>query len=44
MRARLTRAILIRHADPAEEARGRCYGTTDVPLSPRGERRPATWQ
>jgi alpha-ribazole phosphatase len=36
---RLTRAILIRHADPAEEARGRCYGTTDIALSPRGERR-----
>ncbi len=35
----LTRAILIRHADPAEEARGRCYGTTDIGLSPRGERR-----
>jgi alpha-ribazole phosphatase len=39
MRERLTRAILIRHADPAEEARGRCYGTTDIGLSPRGERR-----
>jgi broad specificity phosphatase PhoE len=39
MKERLTRLILIRHADPAEEARGRCYGTTDVALSPRGERR-----
>src|SRR5439155_875807 len=33
------RAILIRHADPAEDARGRCYGRTDIALSPRGERR-----
>jgi alpha-ribazole phosphatase len=39
MKERLTRAVLIRHADPAEETRGRCYGTTDVALSPRGERR-----
>jgi alpha-ribazole phosphatase len=39
MKERLTRAILIRHADPAEEVRGRCYGATDVALSPRGERR-----
>jgi alpha-ribazole phosphatase len=39
MRERLTRAILIRHADPIEEARSRCYGRTDVALSPRGERR-----
>lgn len=39
MSQRPTRAILIRHADPAEEARGRCYGATDIGLSPRGERR-----
>jgi broad specificity phosphatase PhoE len=39
MRERLTRAILIRHTDPVDEARARCYGTTDVGLSPRGERR-----
>jgi broad specificity phosphatase PhoE len=39
MSQRLTRAILIRHADPAEEARGRCYGKTEIGLSPRGERR-----
>jgi alpha-ribazole phosphatase len=39
MKDRLTRVILIRHADPAEDARGRCYGRTDIDLSPRGERR-----
>jgi alpha-ribazole phosphatase len=39
MRERPTRAILIRHADPIGEARSRCYGRTDVALSPRGERR-----
>ncbi|HEY2936172.1 MAG TPA: histidine phosphatase family protein, partial [Gaiellaceae bacterium] len=30
------RLLLIRHADPAEEARGRCYGSFDVGLSGRG--------
>lgn len=30
------RLILVRHAEPAEEARGRCYGTLDVGLSERG--------
>jgi alpha-ribazole phosphatase len=39
MKERPTRAIMIRHSDPAEEARGRCYGITDIGLSPRGERR-----
>jgi broad specificity phosphatase PhoE len=28
--------LLIRHAEPAEEARGRCYGTLDVGLSGHG--------
>jgi alpha-ribazole phosphatase len=32
----VTRLVLARHAEPAEEARGRCYGTLDVGLSPRG--------
>jgi alpha-ribazole phosphatase/probable phosphoglycerate mutase len=30
------RLILIRHAEPAEDARGRCYGSLDVDLSPAG--------
>jgi broad specificity phosphatase PhoE len=30
------RLLLIRHADPGEEARGRCYGSLDVGLSGRG--------
>jgi alpha-ribazole phosphatase/probable phosphoglycerate mutase len=30
------RLILVRHAEPADEARGRCYGSLDVELSPRG--------
>jgi alpha-ribazole phosphatase len=29
--------LLIRHAAPVEDARGRCYGRLDVPLSPEGE-------
>lgn len=32
----MTRLILVRHAEPAEEARGRCYGTLDLALSARG--------
>ena len=32
----MSRLILVRHAEPVEEARGRCYGTLDVALSPRG--------
>jgi alpha-ribazole phosphatase len=35
----ITRLLLIRHAQPDEEARGRCYGTLDVGLSTRGQRR-----
>jgi len=33
------RLLLIRHADPAEEVRGRCYGGLDVGLSARGRER-----
>jgi alpha-ribazole phosphatase/probable phosphoglycerate mutase len=32
----VTRLLLIRHAEPDEDARGRCYGRLDVGLSPRG--------
>lgn len=28
--------VLVRHAEPTEEARGRCYGRLDVELSERG--------
>lgn len=34
-----TRLLLIRHAQPAQEARGRCYGRLDIGLSARGHRR-----
>jgi alpha-ribazole phosphatase/probable phosphoglycerate mutase len=30
--------LLVRHAEPREDARGRCYGTLDIGLSPEGER------
>src|SRR5712691_9620585 len=33
-----TRLLLVRHAPPKEEARGRCYGTRDIGLSVRGQR------
>jgi alpha-ribazole phosphatase/probable phosphoglycerate mutase len=33
-----TRVLLVRHAEPADDARGRCYGALDVPLSPLGRR------
>ena len=36
--ARMTRLLLIRHAEPDEAARGRCYGRLDVGLSPAGAR------
>jgi alpha-ribazole phosphatase len=32
-----TRLVLVRHAEPEDDARGRCYGTLDVGLSPQGE-------
>ncbi len=32
----MTRLLLIRHAEPDEDARGRCYGRLDVGLSPTG--------
>jgi alpha-ribazole phosphatase len=35
----VTRLLLLRHAEPADDARGRCYGTLDVGLSERGRRR-----
>ncbi len=31
-----TRIVLIRHAEPDEAVRGRCYGRLDIGLSPRG--------
>lgn len=30
------RLLLVRHAEPEESSRGRCYGSLDVPLSARG--------
>jgi alpha-ribazole phosphatase len=35
----ITRLLLIRHAQPSEEARGCCYGRLDIGLSVRGQRR-----
>jgi alpha-ribazole phosphatase len=32
----MSRLILVRHAEPDEDARGRCYGSLDVGLSARG--------
>jgi len=32
----VTRLVLVRHAEPEEEVRGRCYGTLDVGLSLQG--------
>jgi alpha-ribazole phosphatase/probable phosphoglycerate mutase len=34
-----TRLLLIRHAQPDEEASGRCYGKLDIGLSAPGQRR-----
>lgn len=31
-----TRMVLVRHGQPAEEMKGRCYGRLDVGLSPHG--------
>lgn len=33
------RLLLIRHAEPSEEAHGRCYGSLDIGLSSRGQLR-----
>jgi alpha-ribazole phosphatase len=32
----VSRLVLLRHAEPADESRGRCYGRLDVGLSPVG--------
>ena len=32
----MSRLVLLRHAEPEEDARGRCYGRLDVGLSPDG--------
>lgn len=37
--SQITRLLLVRHSQPNEEARGRCYGTLDIGLSVRGQRR-----
>ncbi len=34
----MSRLVLLRHAEPAEAARGRCYGRLDVELSDTGRR------
>jgi alpha-ribazole phosphatase len=34
----VTRLLLVRHAQPTEEARGRCYGSLDISLSVDGQR------
>lgn len=41
-----TRLVLVRHGEPTEESRGRCYGRLDVGLSARGleqAKRTAAW-
>jgi alpha-ribazole phosphatase/probable phosphoglycerate mutase len=37
----VSRLILVRHAEPAPDVRGRCYGTLDVDLSARGREQAA---
>jgi alpha-ribazole phosphatase/probable phosphoglycerate mutase len=32
----VSRLVLVRHCEPEEDARGRCYGSLDVALSPAG--------
>ena len=32
----MTTLVLVRHAEPVADARGRCYGTLDLELSPAG--------
>lgn len=34
----MSRLVLVRHAEPEEDARGRCYGSLDVGLSDAGRR------
>ncbi|HEY2372965.1 MAG TPA: histidine phosphatase family protein [Gaiellaceae bacterium] len=34
----MSRLILVRHAEPVDDMRGRCYGSLDVGLSPEGMR------
>src|SRR5581483_2517668 len=40
-RADVSRLVLVRHAEPAEDARGLCYGSLDVGLSAEGTRHAA---
>lgn len=35
-RGSATRVVLVRHTEPVEEARGRCYGSSDLALSATG--------
>jgi alpha-ribazole phosphatase len=37
----MSRLILLRHAEPSDDARGRCYGTLDIGLSDEGRRHAA---
>ncbi len=37
----MSRVVLLRHAEPEDDARGRCYGSLDVGLSPDGHARAA---
>jgi alpha-ribazole phosphatase len=37
----VSRLVLIRHCEPDEHARGRCYGTLDIGLSAAGKRQAA---
>src|SRR5207302_9541483 len=40
-RADVSRLVLVRHAEPAEDAHGLCYGSLDVGLSDEGRRHAA---
>jgi alpha-ribazole phosphatase len=37
----MSRLVLVRHAEPEEDARGRCYGSLDIGLSARGREQAA---
>jgi alpha-ribazole phosphatase len=37
----MSRLILLRHAEPSDDARGRCYGSLDIGLSDEGRRHAA---